>query len=132
MPQHAAGIRIDPAVGAERDVAQACGDGGCRAAARAAWVAASVERVLDVPEVLVLGRDPVRELVQVRLAEDGIAGALEARHGIRRPRGHVLLEDRRAIGRDQPRRVEEILDAQPDSLPDLVGQGEKRVQVVSG
>ncbi len=38
------------------------------ASARAARIAVGRERVGDVPEVLVLGRDPVGELVQVRLA----------------------------------------------------------------
>ena len=68
-PQHAAGSRIEPALSVpSADLAEPGGERGAVAAARAARDPARVERVDDRAEMRVVGRDPVGELVQVRLA----------------------------------------------------------------
>ena len=69
-------------VGAERRVGEPGRERGRRAAARAAGDPARERRVRDRPVVRVHGRDPVRELVQVRLADVRVAGGLEPRHGL--------------------------------------------------
>jgi hypothetical protein len=66
--------------------------------------------------VRVLGRDAVGELVQVRLADDGVARGLERRDRRCSLCRDVLGEDRGAVGRPQPGRVEEVLDREPDAL----------------
>jgi hypothetical protein len=62
--------------------------------------------------VRVLGRDAVGELVQVRLADDAVAGGFETRDGLRGPVGDVVGEEDRAVGRRQAGGVEEVLDCQ--------------------
>jgi hypothetical protein len=117
----AAAGRRDPdrpcGVGAERRVAEARGESRGRASARSARVAVRREWIADVAEVLVLGGDPVGELVQVGLPDDRVAPGLEARDGGCRPLGDVLGEDRRPIGRPEAGRVEEVLDAEADPVP---------------
>jgi hypothetical protein len=77
--------------------------------------------------VLVLGRDAVREFVQVGLADQCVARVLQPPNGLGGPLGDVLPKDRRAVRRDEPRGVEEVLDAQGDARADLVRPGEERV-----
>ena len=128
----AAAGRRDPdrpcGVGAERGVAEARGESRGRASARSARVAVRRERVADVAEVLVLGGDPVGELVQVGLPDDRVAPGLEARDGGCRPRGDVLGEDRRPVGRPEAGRVEEVLDAEADPVPWLLDLRDEGVQ----
>src|SRR5207249_6024972 len=59
--------------------------------------------------------DAVGELVQIRLADVGIARRLEPLDRGCRLRGNVIDEDRRAVRRREPRRVEQILDGQRDA-----------------
>ncbi len=103
----AAGVR------AERRVGQAEHERRRRAARRAARRATGERRVRDGAVVEVLRRDAVGELVQVRLADVRPPGALESQHGLGRPFRHVLGEHRRAVGRADAGRVEEILDGEP-------------------
>jgi hypothetical protein len=84
--------------------------------------------------VLVLRGDPVGELVEVRLADDRVAGRLQPADGARRLRGDVVAEDRRPVRRPDARRVEEVLDAQADeaALGVLaVEPRDERVQLVA-
>jgi hypothetical protein len=60
--------------------------------------------------VLVLGARAVRELVQVRLADVRVARVLEQANGLGGLRRDALGEDRRAIGRRQAGRIEQIFD----------------------
>ena len=128
----AAAGRRDPdrpcGVGAERGVAEARGESRGRASARSARVAVGREWVADVAEVLVLRGDPVGELVQVGLPDDRVAPGLEARDGGCRPRGDVLGEDRRPVGRPEAGRVEEVLDAEADPVPWLLDLRDEGVQ----
>ncbi len=128
----AAAGRRDPdrpcGVGAERGVAEARGESRGRASARSARVAVRREWIADVAEVLVLGGDPVGELVQVGLPDDRVAPGLEARDGGCRPRGDVLGEDRRPVGRPEAGRVEEVLDAEADPVPWLLDLRDEGVQ----
>jgi hypothetical protein len=61
----------------------------------------------------VLRRDAVRELVQVRLADVGVAGALEPRDRLGRCVRDVLSEQDRPVGRRQAGGVEQVFDGQP-------------------
>jgi hypothetical protein len=79
----------------------------------------------------VLGRDSVGELVQVRLADVGVAGGLESSDRLGRSVRYVLAEDRRPVGRRQSSGVEEVLDAERDTLAGLVRPREERVEGVS-
>ena len=131
VPDDAAAGGGDPdragGVGAERCVREPGGDRGRRAAARAARDAAGEAWVGHVAEVRVLGGRAVRELVQIRLADVRVAGLLEQPHRGRRLAGHVPGEDRRAVGRLEPGRVEEILDGEPDPGRRWVRPGEEDV-----
>ena len=64
-------------VGAESELDVAGGDRRRRAAARAAGEATRARRVRHCRRSAGSRRDPVRELVQVRLARDGVAGRLQ-------------------------------------------------------
>jgi hypothetical protein len=57
--------------------------------------------------------DAVGELVQVRLADVDVARGLELTDGLRGLGRDVLSEEDRAVGRDEPGGVEEVLDRQP-------------------
>ena len=63
-------------------------------------------RIRDGAVVRVLGRHPVRKLVQVRLADIHVAGVFEQPHRFGGLRGNVVGENRRAVRRSQPGRVE--------------------------
>jgi hypothetical protein len=79
--------------------------------------------------VLVLGGDPVGELVQVRLADDRVARLLEPDDRWCRPLGRMVAEDRGAVGRYDSGRVEEVLDREADPFAggfDLRDEGVKR------
>jgi hypothetical protein len=115
------------AVSSERRVAEAGDERGGRAAARPARDPPLVERIDDVAEVRVLRRDPVCELMQVRLPDDGVARVLEPRDRLGRPLRNMLAEDRRPEGRGQPGGVEEILDAEADSIARRLRNGEEGV-----
>jgi hypothetical protein len=117
-------------VGAEPGVTQARGQCGCGSSAGTAGVATRVERIEDVAEVWVLRGDAVGELVQVRLADDGVAGRLEARDGLGGLFRDMVTEDRGAVSRPQPGGVEQVLDAQANTLPVLVGDGQERIELV--
>jgi hypothetical protein len=54
----------------------------------------------------VLRGDAVGELVQVRLADDGVVGRLKASDGLGGSFRNVVAEDRGAVGRRQPGGVE--------------------------
>jgi hypothetical protein len=75
--------------------------------------------------VRVLRGDAVGELVQVRLADVRVAGGLEPDDGLGGAVGDVVGEDDRPVGRDEPGRVEEVLDREPDSERWLGGPCEK-------
>jgi hypothetical protein len=75
--------------------------------------------------VRVLGGDAVRELVQVRLADVRVAGTLEAYDGFGRGRRDVFREDRRPVRRRHARRVEQVLDCEPDSVGRRLGLREE-------
>ena len=88
-------------VGAERRLGETGRDRRRRAAARAARGAAGRGRVRDGAVVEVLRGDPVGELVQVRLADVGVAGLLEAGDGDRglgRARGRRTPPTRTSSG----------------------------------
>ena len=114
-------------VGSERCVREPGGECGGRAAAGAAGRPSGRDRVGNRAEVRVLGGDAVGELVQVRLADVHVAGALEAHDRLGAPLGHVVGEEDRPVGRGQPGGVEEILDREPKpiGLADLVRPREK-------
>ena len=121
-PQHAAGMRIEPP---ESVPSASFGEARCqrrsRTAGGAAGDPAGCERIRDCAEVCVLRRDPVGELVQVRLADVRIAGRFGKEDGCR-SRGRVVLrEDRRAVRRRQACSVEQILDREPRPLADSGG-----------
>ena len=124
-PDRAGGVR------AERRVGEPCRQRRRGASARAAGDAAREARVRDVSEVRVLGGRPVRELVQVRLADVHVARILEPQHGGGCPLGHVAGEDPRAVGRLQPAGVEEVLDRQPDARSGDSGWARKIVKVIT-
>jgi hypothetical protein len=81
-------------VGAEGRVAEPHRERDGRTATRSTRVAVRGERVADIPKVLVLGGDPVRELVQIGLADDRVARVLQKGDRRRRPGRDVLGEDR--------------------------------------
>ena len=114
------------AVRPERDLAEARGEGGAVPAARPARDPARVERVDDGAEVRVVRGDAVGELVQVRLAHDRVARRLELRHARRRTLRHVVAVDRRPVGRDEPRRVDQVLDGERDPVRPLLRNREER------
>ena len=125
-PQHAAGIRIEPAESVPSAASASPAAKRRRGApARPAGDAAREARVRDVAEMRVLGGRPVRELVQVRLADVHVARILEPQHRGSGPLGHVAGEDPRAVGRLQPAGVEEILDRQPDARSGRLRLGEE-------
>jgi hypothetical protein len=78
----------------------------------------------------VLRGDAAGDLVQVRLADDGIAGCLEASYYLGGSFRDVVAEDRGAVGRRQPGGVEQVLDAKADAFADLAGDGQERVELV--
>ncbi len=117
IPQQAAGIRMEPPESEpERRVGEACRQRGRRASARPAGHPAGIRGVRHGSVVGVHRGDPVRELVQVRLSDVRVAGGFEPAHRLGRLLGHVLGVDDRAVGRRQPRRVEEILDREPRAV----------------
>ena len=79
IPQHAAGIRIEPpeSVPSARSAAPSTSARRCRRSTRPRPGPGT--RVRDDPEVRVLGGHPVGELVQVRLADDAVARRPRAR-----------------------------------------------------
>ena len=103
-------------VGSERRVREACGKRGGRAAAGAAGGPAGRDRVRNRAEMRVLRGDAVGELVEVRLADVRVAGALEADDCLGAPVGDVVGEEDRPVGRRQPGGVEEILDGERDAV----------------
>ncbi len=116
IPQHAAGIRIDPPESVPSPTSTS-----------PAAIAAAVPpleppevrpgrgRVRDRAVVGVLRGDAVGELVQVRLADVRVSGRLEPPHRLGRLRRHVVGEHGRAVRRPHARRVEEVLDREPDA-----------------
>ena len=119
------------AVGPEREVTETDGERSPVPAAGAAGDPTGVQRIHDRAEVRVVRRDPVGELVEVRLAHDGVAGLLEHRHAGRRALGHVVAEDRRPVRRRQPGRVDQVLDGERDPGRNLVGNREEGAVRVS-
>ena len=97
-------------VGADRPRREAPGDGGRRAARRAARHAGAVPRVEHRAVGRVLVRRAHRELVHVGLAEQPGAGLVQAAHGGRRVRRPVALEDPRPGGGRDALGAEEVLD----------------------
>jgi hypothetical protein len=81
--------------------------------------------------VRVVRGDPVGELVEVRLPDDGVPGLLEPRDRGGGLRGYVVAKDGGSVGRYQPRCVEEVLDAEADALAGRVGPGQEGVEIVS-
>ncbi len=127
---HAAARGREPdrsgAVRPERDLAQPSGERGAVAPARAAGDPAGVERVDDGAEVRVVRGDPVGELVEVRLSDDPVARLLEPGDRARRSLGDVLPEDRRAVGRHEPGRVDQVLDGERAAAGRLLRGREER------
>jgi hypothetical protein len=103
-------------VRAERRVREAGGEGRRRSSARTARDAPGGDRVGNGAEVGVLRRDPVGELVEVRLPDVDVAGAFQTDDSLGRAGRNVVGEDRRAVGRRQTGCVEEILDRERDAL----------------
>jgi hypothetical protein len=66
--------------------------------------------------VRVLRRGAKGELVQVRLADVDVACGFEPADCLGGARGKVLGEQDRAVGRDEPGGVEEVLDGERDAL----------------
>ena len=114
-PDRAAGVAAQCGVGKARRERRR------RAAARAAGEAILSERVRHGSKVRVLGSCAVGELVQVRLADVPVVGGLGAPHCFRGLRRDVVGEEDRAVGRDEPRCVEEILHGEPLARSDGVG-----------
>ena len=112
-------------VGAERRVREAEDERRGITAARAAGDAPRRGGVRHGAVMRVLGGRPVRELVQVRLADVRVAGVLEPPHRFGRGRRDVPGEDRRAVRRLEPRRVEEVLDREPHAVGRRLWPGEK-------
>ena len=108
-PDRATGIRSERRVGETRS------EGGRRAAARAARDAAGCGGIRHRAEVRVLRRDSVGELVQVGLADVGVAGGLEPQNACRRRRRNVVGEDRGAVRGRQACGVEQVLDGEWDA-----------------
>jgi hypothetical protein len=63
--------------------------------------------------------------VQVRLADVRVAGRLEPRHRLGRPRGHVLGKQDRPVGGNEPGGVEEVLDRERNPLADALRPSEE-------
>ncbi len=110
LPDRGAGIA------AERGVGHAGRDRRRGAAARAARMMALAPRVVDRPVVDVRAGGAVGQLVQVGLAEDHRAGALEALD-----RGGIVVRDpvgeqRRAEGGEDAPGGEQVLDRDRDAL----------------
>jgi hypothetical protein len=63
--------------------------------------------------------------VEIRLADVRVADSLEPRHRLGRPRGHVVGEQDRPVGRDQAGGVEEVLDRERNPLADAFRPGEE-------
>ena len=125
-PQQAAGIRIEPpesvpSAASARPAASAAAEPPLEPPA----IAARVARVRHRAEVLVLGGRAVGELVQVGLADVRVAGRLEQPHRLGRLARHVLGEQDRAVGGDEPGRVEQVLDRERDPLARLLRAGEE-------
>ena len=116
----AAARRRDPdraaRVGADCGVGKTRGERSRRAAARTACDPSRSDRIRDRPEVRVLRGDPVRELVQVRLADVHVPGRFQAADRLRGLGRHVFDEDRRPVRGHEPGGVEEILDGEADPL----------------
>jgi hypothetical protein len=112
-------------VGAERRVREPCRQRRRGAAARAARKPPRSQRIRNRPEMLVLRGRAVRELVQVRLAGVRVSRRLQPPHGLRGLARHVLGEQDRAVGRDEPGRVEEVLDRERNPLAGLLRAGEE-------
>jgi hypothetical protein len=75
--------------------------------------------------MLVLRGGAVGELVQVGLAHVRVPGRLEPPHRLGGLARDVLGEQDRPVGRDEPGRVEEILDRERDPLAGLRRAGEE-------
>ena len=105
-PDRSAGIR------AERSIGEVRRERGGGTAARAARDAPRCKRVRHSAVVGVLRRDAVRELVQVRLADVRVPRGFRSSDRLGSYRRHVLREDGRAVGCDQPRGVEQVLDGE--------------------
>ena len=127
MPHQAAGMRIEPPESVpSADVGEPGCERGAVPAARPAREPAGCDRVRDGAEVRILGRGPVGELVQVRLADVRVARALEPDDGLGRCNRDVLGEQDRPVRRRQAGGVEEVLDGQPKTCRRRrVGQGEE-------
>ena len=116
IPHQAAGMRIEPPESVPSATsASPAASAGAVPAARAAREPAGRDRVRNGAEVRVLGRDPVGELVQVRLADVRVAGALEPRDGLGGCVRDVVGEQDRAVGRRQAGGVEQVLDGQAET-----------------
>jgi len=126
---HATAGRGDPdrpaGVGAERRVGQAGRERRGRAAARAAGDPSRRGGVRHRSEVRVLRGRAERELVQVGLADVCVAGRLQPPHRLGRLARHVVGEQDRAVGRDEPGRVEQVLDRERDPLAGRLRAGEE-------
>ena len=118
-PDRAAGVRAERRVG---EPGRQCRRG---AAARAAGDPAGRSGVRHGAEVLVLGGRAERELVQVGLADVRIAGRLQPPHRLGCLARDVVGEQDRAVGRDEPGRVEQVLDRERDPLAGLLRAGEE-------
>ena len=112
-------------VGPERRVGEARCQRRGGTAGRAAGDPAGSEGIRDGAEVCVLRRDPVGELVQVRLADVRIAGRLGEEDGCCTRGRDVFSEDRRAVRRRQACSVEQILDREPHPVTDSGGGREE-------
>ena len=116
-------------VGPERSFGEARCQRRSGTAGRAAGDPAGCEGIRDGAEVCVLRRDPVGELVQVRLADVRIAGRFGKEDGCCTLSRDVLHEDRRAVRRRQACSVEQILDREPRAL---AGSGGSRKEDAAG
>ena len=101
IPQHAAGMRIEPPESVPSAVSATRLRARRRTPARAAGDPPFAQRVRDGSEVRVLRRDPVGELVQVGLPDVRVAGGLEQADGLGGLRRDVVGEQRRAVRRRQ-------------------------------
>ena len=108
-------------IGAVRQPYLAGGQRRRAAARRAARCQRRVPGVARAPEHLVEGGAAGAELRRVRLGDDDAALALDALHHGVRGLGHVVPEDRRAVGRAHAGDVGQVLDgdrqaAEPSGL----------------
>ena len=112
-------------VGSERRLGEPGRESSRRATARAAGDTTWGERIRHGAEVRVLGGRSEGELVQVGLADVGVARCFEPPDRLRGLTRHVLREENRPVGGDEPGGVEEVLNSERDASTWSLRPGEE-------